>query len=163
MFYKNVCDIGMDAILITDPDGNILSANRSACSMFEKTEEEICSIGRFDLFDRSDPNLKVFLEDFANNKKSKGELTFLKSNGSKFPGEVSFSEFIDENGKIKNSLIIRDISDWRKAEEELNRSQKEFRSYFESSSIGLSVTAPDMTWIEVNPKLCQMLGYTKED
>jgi len=51
----------------------------------------------------------------------------------------------------------------RIAEEALRLSRKEFKTYFDSGSAGLSVTTPDKSWIEVNQRLCQMLGYTKAE
>ncbi len=58
---------------------------------------------------------------------------------------------------------FRDITKRKQTEEALRKSRKEFKSYFDSGSIGLSVTAPDKTWIEINQRLCEMLGYSKEE
>jgi two-component system, NarL family, sensor histidine kinase UhpB len=51
----------------------------------------------------------------------------------------------------------------QKTEESLRRSRKEFQDYFNSASVGLSVTAPDKTLIEVNQRMCQIFGYKKEE
>ena len=70
----------------------------------------------------------------------------------------------DESGMPKKiSGIVIDITEWKLAEEALVKNRKEFQSYFDSSSVGLSVTAPDKTWIEVNQRLCELFGYTKEE
>jgi PAS domain S-box-containing protein len=59
--------------------------------------------------------------------------------------------------------ISEDITEQKKAEEESRRNRKEFQIYFDSNAIGLSVTSPDKKWIEVNHRLCKMLGYTKKE
>ncbi|MDP4278121.1 MAG: PAS domain S-box protein, partial [Bacteroidota bacterium] len=59
--------------------------------------------------------------------------------------------------------FISDITELKQTEEALIKSKKEFQSYFDYSSAGLTVTAPDSKWIEVNQRLCRMLGYTKEE
>jgi PAS domain S-box-containing protein len=44
--YRLIQENSMDAILLTAPDGSILSSNPAACEMFQRPEEEICRIGR---------------------------------------------------------------------------------------------------------------------
>ncbi len=56
-----------------------------------------------------------------------------------------------------------DITERLKMEAALRKSKKEFQTYFDSNTIGLSVTSPDKSWIEVNQKLCEMLGFTKAE
>jgi len=70
----------------------------------------------------------------------------------------------DESGKIIGyQSSVFDITERRLAEDALHKSRKEFKSYFDSGSIGLSVTGPDKTWREINQRLCEMFGYTKEE
>ena len=45
----------------------------------------------------------------------------------------------------------------------LRTSETIFRSYFEMSLHGIAITSPNKGWIEVNDKLCSMLGYTREE
>jgi PAS domain S-box-containing protein len=59
--------------------------------------------------------------------------------------------------------VDTDITERKSAEEALARSKKEFQNYFESGSVGMSVTLPDKSWIEVNQKLCKMFGYSKHE
>lgn len=53
--YRLVQENSMDAILLTAPDGSILSTNQAACEMFQMTEEEICRSGRNGLVDIKRP------------------------------------------------------------------------------------------------------------
>lgn len=56
-----------------------------------------------------------------------------------------------------------DITERKRVEEALIESEKRFRNYFELSLVGIAITTPNMEWIEVNDKLCLMLGYTREE
>jgi two-component system sensor histidine kinase UhpB len=56
-----------------------------------------------------------------------------------------------------------DITERIKMEDALRKSRKEFQTYFDSNTVGLSVTGADRSWIEVNQQLCEMLGYTKAE
>ena len=67
-------------------------------------------------------------------------------------------------GKIIRMLgTFADISNHKLIEKELERNQKEFQSYFNNAAVGLTVATPDKSWIAVNEKACQILGYEKEE
>lgn len=38
-----------------------------------------------------------------------------------------------------------------------------FRASFENAMMGIAICSKEQTWIEVNPALCQMLGYTRDE
>jgi PAS domain S-box len=56
------------------------------------------------------------LDERSRNGRSRGELTFIKKDGSKFPGEISTNVFMDKNGIMDTFMIIRDISGRKNAE-----------------------------------------------
>lgn len=72
-------------------------------------------------------------------------------------------EFDNKKQPVRLKGTISDITKRKLVEEALIKSRKEFKSYFDSGSIGLSVTAPDKTWLEINQRLCKMLGYTRKE
>lgn len=114
-----VLENSMDAILLTSPDGKIISANQSACIMFNRTEEEICCEGRNGLVDNDDPRLKILLDERDRTGRAKGELTMIRKDGSKFPVELSTSVFPDHTGSLRSSMIIRDITERKITEAQL--------------------------------------------
>lgn len=59
--------------------------------------------------------------------------------------------------------VIQDVTSQKLIEQKLHESRQQFQSYFEAGAIGMSVTLPDKKWIEVNQRLCQMFGYTREE
>lgn len=112
--FRLLYNSSLDAILLTIPDGRILSTNPAACRMFGRTEAELQNIGRSGLVDLSDPRLALAIEERVQTGRFSGELTFLRGNGEKFPVEVSTSLFKDKNGDTRSSMIIRDITERRK-------------------------------------------------
>jgi PAS domain S-box-containing protein len=62
-----------------------------------------------------------------------------------------------------NEQLQREIEVRRQAEEALRTSEERFRSYFEQGLIGMAVTGPDKQWIEVNDRLCEIVGYPREE
>ncbi len=61
------------------------------------------------------------------------------------------------------AIFAQDITERKKTEESLLRSEERFRKYFNTSMLGIAITSPEMRWIEVNDKLCDILGYTREE
>jgi diguanylate cyclase (GGDEF)-like protein/PAS domain S-box-containing protein len=58
---------------------------------------------------------------------------------------------------------MQDISERRQAEEELRESEERFRRAFDDATIGMARVGLDGAWLQVNPALCQMFGYTELD
>lgn len=135
--YRLVLENSMDAILLTAPDGSILSANPAACEIFQRTEEEICRIGRNELVDINDPRLPVLLEERARTGKAKGELTMLRKDGARFQVELSTSVFIDRNGEKRTSMIIRDITERKQDERAVQESEERLRLSTELANVAV--------------------------
>lgn len=55
--------------------------------------------------------------------------------------------------------VIYDLSERKKAEDDLREAEEKYRSIFENSALGIFRTAPDGTWLDANPALARMLGY----
>ncbi|MBN2499511.1 MAG: PAS domain S-box protein, partial [Anaerolineales bacterium] len=107
----------LDAVLLTVPDGRVLAANPAACRIFGHSEEELCQLGRSGILDASDPHLAAALEERTRTGKFSGELTFIRKDGTKFPGEISTAIFKDCTGAERTSMIIRDITERKRAEQ----------------------------------------------
>jgi PAS domain S-box-containing protein len=50
-----------------------------------------------------------------------------------------------------------------RAEEELRESEERFRATFEQAAVGIAHVAPDGGWIRVNDRLCEIVGYPREE
>jgi PAS domain S-box-containing protein len=157
--YRALFENSLDAALLTVPDGNILAANPTACRLFGRTEEEICALGREALVNTSDPRLEVLLEERARTGKASGELTFIRRDGTSFPGEVSSVLFRDKSGALRTSMIVRDISQRKQAEVERER----LLTAIEQAGETIFVTDPEGTIEYVNPAFETVTGYTRAE
>lgn len=135
--YHTFYDTSPDAILITVPDGNILAANPAACRMFQRTEEEIRQIGRSGVMDVTDERLAMAIEERKKTGKVSAELTCVRKNGERFPVELNSSVFKAISGNYRSSIVIRDISERKKAEAEKAELGKQLQQSQKLESLGL--------------------------
>jgi two-component system CheB/CheR fusion protein len=127
--YKAFFNNSMDGILLTEVDGKILSANPSACEIFNMSEAEMCNAERFELVDYNDPRVHKLIEKRRKTGSTQGDLTFIRKGNIKFPGEIASMVFTDATGQQRTCMIIRDITQRKKAEEKLITSNHELERF----------------------------------
>ena len=115
-------------VLLTKPDGSILSANPEACKTLGMTEDEIIQAGRAGIV-VSDERWGPAIERREATGRIKTEFTFKRKDGTTFEGEVTSSLFTDADGSKKTSMFIRDITERKRAEDELRRSNVELQQF----------------------------------
>jgi PAS domain S-box-containing protein len=69
----------------------------------------------------------------------------------------------DEEGRITGLLgVTREVTERRRAEEALRRSEERYRSLVKGAAYGIYRSTVDGHFVEVNPALVKMLGYDSE-
>lgn len=157
--YCSLFENSLDAVFLTAPDGRILAANAAACEMLGRTEEEICRIGRDGVIDLSDPRLPAALEERARTGRFRGELTFVRKDGTTFSGEISTVIFRDEEGHERTSMIVRNITERLRAEDAVRRSEENFRRSLDESPLGVRIVTTEGETLYVNRALLDIYGY----
>ncbi|PKL73721.1 MAG: hypothetical protein CVV29_02005 [Methanobacteriales archaeon HGW-Methanobacteriales-2] len=161
---KNIFDKCPGAILLVLPDGSILDANQTACDILGYNVEELCEKGRSGIIDAEDSRLSFYLKKRAVNGIASGELVFIRKDGNKFPGALASQSFISKDGIEKICVIIKDITELKLAEENLKKSEQKYHDLFDNARIGLFRSkADDNTLIDVNRKITELSGFTKEE
>jgi PAS domain S-box-containing protein len=65
--------------------------------------------------------------------------------------------------KTANEQFQREIEEHKQAEAALRQSERRFRDYFEHGLIGMARNSLDKRWLEVNDRLCEIVGYSREE
>lgn len=109
--FRSLFEETLEGVLLTNPDGSILSANRAACGMLGRSEGELIAGGRAIVVDVTDPRLRPALEERQRTGRFSGELTLVRGDGSKFPADVTSAVFFDAEGQKRTSMIFRDVTE----------------------------------------------------
>jgi PAS domain S-box-containing protein len=161
--YRTLYENSLDGILLTKPDGTILTANPQACRLLGMTEAEIIAAGRDELV-VADDALTVALEERTRKGRLRAELTFRRKDGSTFPCEVASGIFTDTDGLTKTSMVIHDITERVRAEDERRKSEEKFRVAFMSNpNPCYLLTMNDGVMVEVNSAYEALYGYAREE
>lgn len=84
--------------------------------------------------------------------------------GTKRPIDDSAAPIRDENGQtIGVVLVFRDITERRRAELALRRSERELSDFFDNASIGLHWVGPDGIILRANQAELDLLGFKREE
>jgi PAS domain S-box-containing protein len=91
-------------------------------------------------------------------------LRWIRKDGRLIWTEQKITPFYDDQGElVAVDGIGRDVTERKKVEEALRRSEERFRSSFRDAAIGMALVGTDGRWLQVNRSLCQMLGYSEEE
>jgi len=147
--YRAIFEHSLDGIILSQPNGTILSANPAACSIFGSAEEELCAIGWQGILDPDDSRILAAAKE--------GEKTFItgrpliRKDGTKFTGEVAANFFEDRHGRVLSSTIVRDITERQKIEDALRLSEDKFYKAFHHNQTMMAITRlEDGVYIDVN-------------
>ncbi|MCW5943650.1 MAG: PAS domain S-box protein [Fimbriimonadaceae bacterium] len=137
--YRRLFDNSPEAILLTEPDGAVRAANPAACRLFGRTEAEICAVGRAGLVDAGDPRLETALRERERTGAFHGVLTFVRPDGTRFEGEVATNVYPNAEGQPRTSLFVRDVTERRRAEDELQRAYATLYTAMDQSQAGVAI------------------------
>ena len=155
-----------DMIWMKDPDGVYLSCNTSFQEFLDLPKEQIIGKTDYDLFDQAIAD-SYRLHDKASideGKPRKNEEDAINANGQVAQLETTKAPVFDPNGKLVGVLGIgRDITQRKQAERDLLDSERRFRATFDQAAVGIARVSTDGHWLEVNEKLCDIVGYSREE
>ncbi len=94
----------------------------------------------------------------------KGESFSYERQTPDYAYEAHVSPLYDENGQIIGGMILsHDITKRKHLEDQLRTSEERLRSTLDYAPIGMALFTLDGYWLDVNPAICQILGYPSEE
>jgi PAS domain S-box-containing protein len=139
--HRVVVETASDAVVSIDESGAIIFANPATKRIFGYNPEELIGKPLTVLMPGAmrkfhEAGLKRYLETGERRLNWQGtEVTARRANGEEFPAEVSFGEMTADQRKVFTGFI-RDISEKKRAEEELRNTQEELARMMRVMTIG---------------------------
>ena len=70
----------------------------------------------------------------------------------------------DERSQVERMLLVAtETTQWVQAQRRIEQSEQQFRATFEQAAVGIAHVTLDGRWLRVNQKLCEIVGYNREE
>jgi PAS domain S-box-containing protein len=130
--YRTFVDHATDAFMLHAEDGTVIDVNPQACDSLGYSRDELIGMKPMEF----DPNISNDSLENINEQLGRGEMVTFESchrrkDGSEFPVEVRVRPFW-HGGRRLNISVVRDISDRKRAEQAVRRSERELRELIET-------------------------------
>ncbi len=154
-------------MVLSDVNGMLVETNPAFQKLFGYSAEELAGL-KFTQITHSEDRDKGWdlFKQLVAGKISKIQLEkrYVRKDGSLILANTTASAIRDTQGRFLYSVgMVQDITAHRQAEEALRESEERFRSIYEQGQLGVAVVDSDYRLLNVNPKFCELLGYTEEE
>jgi PAS domain S-box-containing protein len=150
-------------MLVIDPEtGKIEHANASALNFYGYSYEEITTMRIQDINMLSAEEVKQEMAAAAAAKKTYFNFRHRLASGEIRDVEV-YSGKVGWGDKDMLCSVIHDVTEKKQTELELKENEQRTRAILEQAGAGIAVVTVDAEIIEVNDKLSDILGYSKEE
>jgi len=123
--YRILFEESKDAILVSDPGGNLLDANQAAIELFGYTKEELFSLDPARLYYNPEDRKRLWQKLISSGFVNDYEAEMKRKDDEKIIVHLSISVIRDEEGKIFGHRgIAHDVTERRKLEQQLLQAQK---------------------------------------
>jgi PAS domain S-box-containing protein len=154
-----------ECVSITDMTDKIVFVNSAFMKTYKFEEHEL--LGNSINMVRSPNNSLDFVKEILPATLRggwQGELLNRRKDGNEFPVFVSSSVIHDENGKPLALIgVTTDITERKRAEENLQISEKKYKNLADNALIGLYTSTVDGRLLYANNAMCKMLEYDSVD
>ena len=150
-------------IVLTDPEGKFLQANRSFREMMGYTERKLKAMAFREITCEEDLQTSVdrFRDFLASGKnRYQDERRYRRKDGSFLWGRLTVSLLRDEKGNPKMTIgMLEDITERKRFQEELHASKEQFELAVRGSSDGIWDWNVLTNEVYYSPRFKELLGY----
>jgi PAS domain S-box-containing protein len=165
-FQSHLLDTVEQAVIATDLGGTITYWNHFAEKLYGWAAAEIIgrNIMEVVLPRGARERAAEVLSRLQAGQSWSGEFTVRRRDGTTFRAFITDTPIHDTEGATVGIVgVSRDITERKRTESALRQSEGKYRLLLEQASDGIHTYDPRGNFIETNTKLCEMLGYTREE
>ena len=159
--YRLLSEKARDVIWLLRPDGQIVEVNQAAIDLYGYSREELLSMNVRDLREKStlelvDEQLKKAVADGI-----QFETVHVRRDGTKFPVEINANS-ANFGGTRFLMSILRDITERKRAEENLRQQKRLLEALTESVLDGILIVSPEGRMIHLNQHFLDIWNFPPE-
>ena len=153
-----------DAVVVTGLDHRILTANQAAAELLGRTLDELPHLTMDDIVAPGERSHVSTREQQAfGGQPQRYETTVVTATGEFREVAVSNSPFRLDGELVGTVATVRDITDQKRAQETLARSESRYRNLFESASDAIVTLDANGRFTTVNHAAESISGYSREE
>jgi len=162
---KTILETANDGFFAVDNNQKIIEANPAMSKILGREREDITGKTTFDFVDEE--NRKILLKQIemrTGGEKGSYEIALSRSDGSHVSCLFNVSVYLDENNeKIGAFAMVTDITERKLAEEAIKNSERRLKTILETADEGFQLINTNLEVIDLNPKMCTIMGREKDD
>jgi PAS domain S-box-containing protein len=165
-YVDSIIETMIDTLVVVNPEGKIRTVNNAACELLGYQKEDLIGRQLGTIIKGEDgPSNEVELEKLIKEKKLRNyETSFRMKNGRDVPILLSGSMMKDkEDHTLYIVFMGRDISERKKAENELRESEDRYRDLVEFSEYLICTHDLEGKILSINQGAAKILGYDQSD
>lgn len=167
--YRALFNHSADAIFVhpflEEGFGNFMEVNDVACNRLGYTREELLSRSAADISatrDVKNRGNRTYRQDFIRRKNNVFEATHVTKKGTRIPVEISSTVF-DFKGKPAILSVARDISDRKRAEKIVRKSEARYQILYNNTPVMMHSLDRNGRLAAVNDHWLEVMGYTSAE
>jgi PAS domain S-box-containing protein len=163
--YRRLVDTARDVIFELDARGNFVALNPAFETVTGFAREEWLGKPFAPLIEAADAPraAELFQRNIRGEPLPVFELNIRSKNGAPLVAEITTVPQVLDGKVIGVFGFARDVSERKQAEAALRDSEERFRATFEQAAVGIAQVSPEGRWLRVNNRLCQIVGYPREE
>jgi PAS domain S-box-containing protein len=163
--YRELVENARDIIYSHDLKGNYTSVNKAGEQITGYSREEALKLNLEQTVapEYLERARQMIADKLAGQEETVYDLEIIAKDGRRIIVEVNTRLVLQDDVPMGIQGIARDVTQRKRAEEALRQSEERFRRYFELGLIGMAITSPAKGLIEVNDKICEILGYERTE
>lgn len=160
--YRMLFENSQVSTAITSMDGRVITANEKFFEMIGFKEEEKNEIDLRSMYQDINQRNNIIETLKKGGRIREYEVKLKLKDGTPFTNSINV-DMIRYQGEDAMLVTAIDITEQKKAEKELKESERKYKSIIETTHEGVAIGAPEGGFTFVNQRMCEMLGYEKEE
>ena len=163
-YNRSLLEASLDPLVTIGEDGKITDANAATEQATGYERAELIGTDFCGYFTDTDQARSSYEQVFRDGSVRDYPLEVRHRDGHTTPVLYNATVYRDQSGQVLGVFAAaRDITQIRRSEAALAESRERLRALVDNAPVGIDDLTPDGEFVRVNPRFCQITGYTADE